>query len=294
MRIIFLIAAVFSILALATITIFLFASGLPFIFGYGPINFLFGAEWHPDSGAYGILSMILGTLYVTALATLIGVSIGLFTAICLYKFTPKKLVGTIRQMVNLLAGIPSVVYGLFGIMIVVPFLRDYISPNNVGYGIMAASIILAIMILPTVISISLDSLRAVPRNFYEGALALGATREQAVFRVVVPSAKSGIFAGVVLAVGRALGETMAVIMVIGNGPEIPNSLFQTVNTMTSNIAFGALEATGDKMSALVATGVVLFVFTLLLNISFNLLKKEKTDKVNRKKKEAADGKVLKT
>ena len=276
MRGIFLFCAVFSIIALGCICLFLFASGAPFIGRVGLANF-FGVKWHLDSQSYGILAMIAASLYLTALSTSIGVSIGLFTAVGLYKFCPAGLVAPIRQMINLLAGIPSVIFGLFGLIIIVPFLRDYVSPNNMGFGILAASIVLAIMILPTIVSVSLDALNAVPKSYYEGALALGATCEQSVFRVVFPAAKSGILAAAVLSVGRAIGETMAVIMVIGNpnSPAMPKSLFQPVRTMTANIATGALELGGDDKTALIATGVVLFVFTLLLNISFSLLKKER-------------------
>jgi phosphate transport system permease protein len=271
MRVIFLFCAVFSVLALGCICIFLFASGMPFIFKVGLSNF-FGTKWHLSSGTYGILSMIVASLYVTALSTVIGVTAGLFTAISLYKFCPAKTVSPIRQMINLLAGIPSVIYGLFGLIIIVPFLRDTVSPNGVGYGILAASLVLSVMILPTIVSVSLDALNAVPKNYYEGALALGATKEQSVFKVMLPAAKNGIFAAVVLAIGRAVGETMAVIMVIGNSPVMPNSLFQSVRTLTSNIALGALELSGDDKTALVASGMVLFFFVLLLNISFSLLK----------------------
>ena len=267
----FLFCAVLSILALGCICVFLFANGLPFIGKAGLANF-FGTTWHLDRGAYGILSMIVASLCVTGLSTAIGVSAGLLTAISLYKFCPARAVAPIRQMINLLAGIPSVIYGLFGMIVIVPFLRDQVAPNGVGYGILAASLVLSVMILPTVVSVSFDALNAVPKSYYEGALALGATKEQSVFRVMVPAARSGILAAVVLSVGRAVGETMAVIMVIGGSPVMPRSLFQSVRTMTANIAMGATELSGDAASALVATGVVLFVFTLLLNIGFSLLK----------------------
>ena len=268
---IFLFCAVFSVLALGCICVFLFAEGLPFIGKVGVANF-FGTKWHIDSEAYGILSMIVASLYVTALSTLIGVIIGLLTAVGLYKFCPQKAVAPIRQMINLLAGIPSVIYGLFGMMIIVPFLRDSVSQNNVGYGILAASLVLSVMILPTIVSVSLDALNAVPKNYFDGALALGATSGQSVFRVMLPAAKSGILTAVVLAIGRAIGETMAVIMVIGGSPVMPKSLFQSVRTMTANIAMGATELSGDAATALVATGVVLFFFALLLNASISLLK----------------------
>ena len=271
MRGIFTFCAVFSIFALGCICVFLFAAGIPFIARIGPANF-FGTTWNLHESAYGILSMIVASLYLTALSTVIGVTVGLLTAISLYKFCPRKIVAPVRQMINLLAGIPSVIYGLFGLIIIVPFLRDNISPNGFGYGILAASLVVSIMILPTIVSVSLDALNAVPKNYYEGALALGATKEQSVFRVMLPAAKSGILAAVVLSIGRAIGETMAVIMVIGNAPVMPTGLFQSVRTMTSNIALGALELSGDPAAALVSTGVVLFFFAMLLNISFSLLK----------------------
>lgn len=286
MRGVFLFSAVFSILALATITVFLFVSGVPFIAKTGFADFLFGSDWHPtgDTPTYGIFPMIVATLYVTALAVVIGVGIGLLTAIALYKFVPKKIVAPIRQTINLLAGIPSVIFGLFGMTVIVPFIRDYLSPTGVGYGILSASLVLGIMILPTIVSVSLDALNSVPNAYYEGSLALGATKEQTTFKVMLPAAKSGIFAGVVLAIGRAIGETMAVIMVIGGSPEMPESIFQSVRTLTANIAMGAMELSDDARPALIASGVVLFVFTLLLNVSFSFLKGEKGEKRKKKKK----------
>lgn len=279
MRAVFLSAAIFSVLSLAAITVFLLASGIPFIAKTGFAEFLLGKTWAPlaDEPHYGILPMIVTSLYVTALSVAVGVSIGLFTAIALYRFCPARLVSPIRRMIDLLAGIPSVIFGLFGMTVLVPFVRDVLSPTGVGYGILSASLVLAVMILPTVVSVSLDALNSVPTTYYEGALALGATKEQATFRMVLPAAKSGIMAGVVLAAGRAVGETMAVIMVIGGSPEMPESLFQSVRTLTANIAMGALELQEDARSALIATGVVLFVFTLILNVSLSLLKKDPTD-----------------
>jgi phosphate transport system permease protein len=272
MRTVFLSCAAFSLFALGCICVFLFAEGVPFIHRIGLSNF-FGTKWHIAEGAYGVTSMIVTSIFVTALSTLIGVSAGLLTAVSLYKFCPAKLVSPIRQMINLLAGIPSVIYGLFGMIIIVPFLRDNISSSGVGYGILASSLVLSVMILPTIVSVSLDALNAVPRNYFEGALALGATTEQSVFKIMLPAAKSGIIAAVVLSIGRAIGETMAVIMVIGGSPVMPKSVFQSVRTLTANIAMGATELSGDAATALVATGVVLFVFTLILNISFSLFKK---------------------
>ena len=290
MRGVFLFCAVFSVFALGCICVFLFANGAPFIGKVGFGNF-FGTKWNLHEESYGVLSMIVASLYVTAFATIIGVTVGLCTAIGLYKFCPKKAVPPIRQMISLLAGIPSVIYGLFGLIIIVPFLRDVVSPNGIGYGILAASLVLSVMILPVIVSVSLDALNAVPKSYHEGALALGATKAQSVFMVCLPAARSGIFAAVVLSIGRAIGETMAVIMVIGGSPvmpegmfkiigddglQLPEGLFQSVRTLTANIAMGATELRGDAATALVATGVVLFVFTLLLNISFSMLKSGKT------------------
>lgn len=277
---VFLSAAAFSILALLTITVFLFVSGVPFMRETGLFSFLFGTEWAPlgEQPSYGIFPMIVASLYVTGISVAIGVGIGLLTAIALYKFCPRRLVAPIRQLINLLAGIPSVIFGLFGMTVIVPFVRDYLSPVGVGYGILSASLVLGMMILPTIVSVSLDALESVPTSYYEGGLALGATKEQTTFKILLPAARGGILAGVVLAVGRAIGETMAVIMVIGGSPDMPTSLFQSVRTLTANIAMGALEMTDDARSALIATGVVLFVFTLLLNISFSLLLKDKNEK----------------
>ncbi len=287
MKGVFAISALFSVLALLTITVYLFVSGVPFMSKIGIDKFLFGTKWAPiaDEPSFGILNMIVASLYVTALSVVIGVGIGLFTAICLYKFCPKKIVAPIRHMINLLAGIPSVIYGLFGMTVIVPYIRDYISPTGVGYGILASSIVLAIMVLPTIVSVSLDAMNAVPESYFEGALALGATKEQSTFKIMLPAAKSGILAGVVLAIGRAIGETMAVIMVIGGSPEMPESLFQSVRTLTANIAMGAMELKDDVLSALIASGVVLFVFTLLLNASFTLLKRDKKERKKKPKKD---------
>lgn len=284
MRAVFLFCAVFSVLALTAITVFLLAGGVPFIAKTGVGRFLLGTDWQPlsDNPVYGIFPMIVTTLYVTALSVVTGLGTGLLTAVCLYRFCPKRLVLPIRQMINLLAGIPSVIFGLFGMTVIVPFIRDYLSPNGVGYGILSSLIVLGIMVLPTIVSVSLDAMQAVPESYYEGALALGATKEQATFRIMLPAAKSGILAGTVLAVGRAVGETMAVIMVIGGSPEMPKSLFQSVRTLTANIAMGAMELSGDSLSALIATGVVLFVFTLVLNVSFAAMKRDKTEKVGKR------------
>lgn len=275
----FLLCAFFSLCLLAIIVVFLFAYGSPFLFRYGVGNFLFGMSWNPlgDPASYGVWPMIVATLYVTALSALVGCVFGLFVAIALFAFVPKKLVRPIRALIDLLAGIPSVIYGLFGLIVVVPFIRDYLSNNGVGYGILAASIILSIMILPTMVGVSLDALNSVNKAYYEGALSLGSSRAQAIFKVMVPSAKRGILAACVLSTGRALGETMAVIMVIGGSSQLPTSLTQPVRTLTTNIAMGAMElqAIPDALSALFCSGVVLFLFSLLLNVLFSLLEGRK-------------------
>ncbi len=275
----FLLCAFFSLCLLAIIVVFLFAYGSPFLFRYGVGNFLFGMSWNPlgNPASYGVWPMIVATIYVTALSALVGCVFGLFVAIALFAFIPKKLVRPIRALIDLLAGIPSVIYGLFGLIVVVPFIRDYLSSNGVGYGILAASIILSIMILPTMVGVSLDSLNSVDKAYYEGALSLGSSRAQAIFKVMVPSAKRGILAACVLSTGRALGETMAVIMVIGGSSQLPTSLTQPVRTLTTNIAMGAMElqAIPDALSALFCSGVVLFLFSLLLNVLFSLLEGRK-------------------
>ncbi len=275
----FLLCAFFSLCLLAIIVVFLFAYGSPFLFRYGVGNFLFGMSWNPlgDPASYGVWPMIVATIYVTALSALVGCVFGLFVAIALFAFIPKKLVRPIRALIDLLAGIPSVIYGLFGLIVVVPFIRDYLSSNGVGYGILAASIILSIMILPTMVGVSLDALNSIDKAYYEGALSLGSSRAQAIFKVMVPSAKRGILAACVLSTGRALGETMAVIMVIGGSSQLPTSLTQPVRTLTTNIAMGAMElqAIPDALSALFCSGVVLFSFSLLLNVLFSLLEGRK-------------------
>ncbi|MCL1901696.1 MAG: phosphate ABC transporter permease subunit PstC, partial [Firmicutes bacterium] len=285
MKGVFLLSSIFSIFALLAICVFLFARGFPTIFkDIGFFDFIFGRTWHPQIEIFGIWPMILGSLYVTALTTVMGVTLGIFTAVFIFKFCPKKLVGIIRQIINLLAGIPSIIFGLFGIMVVVPFLAS-ISHTSMGEGILAASIILSIMILPTVVSISLNSLYAVPDTIYEGALALGATKQQAVFKAVLPAAKSGILTAVVLSIGRAIGETMAVIMVVGQSSRIPTDILQPINTMTATIASGALEVDGLHFEALIAIGVVLFIFTLLLNAGFSFFKNRapKSKKIKKEK-----------
>lgn len=267
----FLISAMVSILAVAMICFFLFANGLPAIFKIGPLKFLTGTVWKPGNNIYGIFPMILGSIYVTAGAILVGVPVGLLTAIFMSKFCPKKLYRIMKPMIELLAGIPSVVYGFFGMVVIVPAVRRLWGGS--GKSIAAASVLLGIMILPTIISLSEAALNMVPDSYYEGSLALGASHERSVFFAVLPGAKSGILAGVIMGVGRAIGETMAVIMVAGNQPRIPKGIFQGVRTMTANIVLEMGYAADLHREALIATAAVLFVFILIINLSFSAIKR---------------------
>lgn len=271
MKCIFLIAACISIIAVVMICYFLFANGLPAIRKIGVGNFLGGKVWRPGNNLYGIYPMIIGSLYVTAGALIIGVPIGILTAVYLAKFCNPTLYKIIKPAVDLLAGIPSVVYGFFGLVVIVPIIRQNFGGS--GQSILTASILLGIMILPTIIGVSEAAIRAVPDSYYEGALALGATHERSVFAAMLPAAKSGIFAGVVLGIGRAIGETMAVIMVAGNQARVPDSIYKGVRTLTSNIVIEMGYATDLHREALIATGVVLFVFILIINISFSMIKR---------------------
>lgn len=267
---IFFLTAAFSILSVVLICIFLFANGIPAIKEIGFFDFLFGKKWKPGSDLYGIFSMIIGTIYVTAGAIIFGVPAGLFTAVFLAEFCPKKLHKVLKHAIDLLAGIPSVVYGFFALMVIVPFVRDVFGGN--GSSVLSASILLGIMILPTIISVSESAILAVPSSYYEGARALGASHERSVFFTVVPAAKSGIFAGIILGIGRVAGETMAVIMVAGNQARIPDSILKGVRTLTANIVIEMGYATDLHRQALIATGVVLFVFIMIINFVFNLIK----------------------
>lgn len=270
-RVAFALAAALSILAVGLICVFLFANGVPAMVEIGIPDFLLGTTWRPANDIYGIFPMIIGSIYVTAGALIFGVPAGLLTAIFLSRFASAKVAAFLKPGVELLAGIPSVVYGFFGLMIIVPFIRLN-APGN-GLSLLAASILLGIMILPTVITVAKNALDAVPQSYYEGALALGATHERSVLRVLVPAAISGIMAGVVLGIGRAIGETMAVVMVAGNQPIIPASIFDGVRTMTANIVLEMGYAADLHRGALIATGVVLFVFILLISTLFNAMKK---------------------
>ena len=271
MRVVFLFCACTSILAVVLICIFLFAGGLPAMQEIGIGNFLLGLRWKPTNGLYGIFPMIVGSLYVTAGAILIGVPTGVLCAVFLARFCPARLYRILKPVTELLAGIPSVVYGFFGLVIIVPMMQRIFGGG--GKSVLTASLLLVIMILPTIIGVSESAIRAVPESYYEGALALGATHERSVFCAVLPAARSGILAGVVLGVGRAIGEAMAVSMVAGNQPVIPESLLSGVRTLTANVVLEMGYAQDLHREALIATAVVLFVFILLINISFSLLKR---------------------
>lgn len=267
---VFALAAFISIAVVALICLFLFANGIPAMAEIGLPEFLFGDTWRPSSDEFGIFPMIIGSLYVTAGALVIGVPIGILTAIFLSRFAHARFARILGDGVELLAGIPSVVFGFFGLMVIVPFIRDYM-PGR-GLSLLAAALILGIMILPTVITVSKSALDAVPRSYYEGALALGADHERSVFFIVVPAALSGIMAAVVLGIGRAIGETMAVVMVAGNQPAIPLSIFDGVRTLTANIVLEMGYAADLHRGALIATGVVLFVFVILICALFSAIK----------------------
>ena len=274
--------ACISILAVALICIFLFANGVPTIFEIGPLNFLVGTTWKPGNDIYGILPMILGSLYVTAGAIIVGVPIGLLTAIYMSRFASPAVNKVMLPAVQLLAGIPSVVYGFFGMVVMVPAVQAMVKSDffrhvlgvrgGKGMSLFTAALLLGIMILPTIITVSKTSLDAVPASYYEGSLALGATHERSVFFAVLPAAKSGVLSAIILGIGRAIGETMAVVMVAGNQTWMPQGLFQGLRTMTSNIVIEMGYAAGLHREALIATGVVLFVFILLINLCFSLVK----------------------
>ena len=282
MRGVFFIAAITSVLAVALICVFLFANGIPAMKEIGFLDFLSGKTWRPGNDIYGIFPMILGSIYVTAGAILFGVPIGILTSVFMAEYCPKRIYRPLKAATELLAGIPSVVYGFFGLVVIVPMIRQFgrflksiglVERAGNGNSILTASLLLGMMILPTIIGVTESALRAVPRPYYEGSLALGATHERSIFRVMLPAAKSGVLAGVVLGIGRAIGETMAVIMVIGNMPRMPQGILQGIRTLTGNIVIEMGYATGLHREALIATGVVLFVFILIINFSVALLRR---------------------
>ena len=270
---VFFVAACASVLAVALICIFLFANGIPAMREIGFIKFITGEIWRPNSEQFGILPMIVGSLYVTAGAIIFGVPIGILTSVFMAMYCPKHIYKPLKAATELLAGIPSVIYGFFGLVVVVPLIREFgtilykahlvKSPGN-GNSILTASLILGMMILPTIIGTTESAMRAVPAHYYEGSLALGATKERSIFRVIIPAAKSGVIAGIVLGIGRAIGETMAVIMIVGNQARLTTSMLDGIRTLTGNIVIEMGYATGLHREALIATGVVLFVFILML------------------------------
>ena len=270
----FFLCACVSIVAVLLICYFLFANGIPAMKEIGVFDFLFGTTWAPknEPASFGILPMIVGSICVTLGAIVIGVPIGILTAAFLARFCPKPLHGLLEPMVQLMAGIPSIIYGFFGMVVLIPLLRNI--PGCTGVSLLAAAVLLGIMILPTVINLSESAIRAVPESYYEGSLALGATHERSVFFAVLPAAKSGILAAIVLGIGRAIGETMAVIMVAGNQAVLPRGLLKGVRTMTANIVLEMGYATGIHREALIATGVVLFIFILMINLIFAVIKKK--------------------
>ena len=273
MQVVFALCACVSILAVILICVFLFANGVPGIAKIGPLSFFTGTTWKPGNNKFGILPMILGSIYVTGGAVLIGVPIGVLTATYMAKFCNTRVYKVMKPATELLAGIPSVVYGFFGIKVLVPMVRQVFGGD--GSSILTASILLGVMILPTIIGVIEPAIRAVPESYYEGALALGATHERSIFSVMLPAAKSGILAGIILGIGRAMGETMAVVMVCGNQPRLPAGILKGARTLTANIVIDMGYATGLHREALIATGVVLFVFILLINLSFSVLKRRK-------------------
>lgn len=279
---VFLVAACASVLAVALICIFLFANGVPAIQEIGFVKFITGDIWRPNNNLFGILPMIVGSLYVTAGAIIFGVPIGILTSVFMAMYCPKQIYRPLKAATELLAGIPSVVYGFFGLVVVVPLIRDFgqvlkraglVDRSGDGNSILTTSLILGMMILPTIIGTTESAMRAVPEHYYEGSLALGATKERSIFRVIIPAAKSGVVAGIVLGIGRAIGETMAVIMIVGNQPRFAESILQGIRTLTGNIVLEMGYATDLHREALIATGVVLFVFILIINFSVALLKR---------------------
>ncbi len=259
----FFLIALSSISILALIAFFIFEQGIPLIWKIGPGSFLLGERWFPSQGSFGIFPMIVGSFWVTLGALIVGVPLGVACAVFLCELTPPAIGMVFRPMIQLLAAIPSVIFGFWGLIILVPMIRQ--SLGGPGLSVLAGSLVLGIMILPTIISISEDSLRALPRSFKEGALSLGATHWQTIWRVLLPAARSGIVASVILGMGRAVGETMAMIMILGNAAQMPHSLLDSARTLTTNIGIEMGYATGDHRQALFATGVILFFIIMALN-----------------------------
>lgn len=276
-KVVFIMSTVTSILALGFIIYFLFSTAIPTISEIGFKEFIFGKEWRPswNPPQYGILPFIVGSIYATLGAILISVPIGLFVAVYMAYYAPKKIYGILKAGVNLLAGIPSVVYGLFTLTVIVPLIREIPAKGNRGMNLFAAIIVLAVMILPTIISLSESALRSIPKAYYDGSIGLGASKERTIFSVMIPAAKSGILSSIILGIGRAIGETMAVAMVAGNQAVMPKSLFSGMRTMTINIVLEMKYAAQQHENALIATGAVLFVFIFIINLLFNIIKNRK-------------------
>ena len=272
MRAVFIVAAVVFIAAVLTICVFIFAQAFPAIAKIGLFKFLFTVEWAPTDGIpkFGIATMIVGSCYVTAGALLVGVPIGLLTAAFMAFYCPKPLYKVMKPMTNILAGIPSIIYGWFGLTVIVPIIREMFGGG--GRSILAASVVLGIMILPTIISVSENALRAVPKSYYEGSVALGATKERAIFRTVFPAAKSGVTTSVILGLGRVIGETMAVVMICGNQTAFPESVTDGIRTLTANIVLELGYAEGLHRGALIATAAVLFVFILIITALVSVIR----------------------
>ena len=266
---VFFIAACASVLAVALICIFLFANGIPAIRQIGFVKFITGDIWRPGNELFGIFPMIIGSIYVTAGAIIFGVPIGILTSVFMAMYCPKKIYRPLKSGIELMAGVPSIVYGFFGLILIVPLIRQIF--GGTGTSMLAACVLLGMMILPTIIGVTESAIRSVPESYYEGSLALGATKERSIFFVMLPAAKSGILAAVVLGIGRAIGETMAVVMVAGNQPRMPQGILKGVRTMTANIVTEMGYATGLHREALIATAVVLFIFILIINLSLSLL-----------------------
>ena len=271
MKYVFLISALISVLSIILIFYFIFSGGLPFILRQGVWEFLTGTNWRPTASQpeFGILPMIVGSLIVTGGAILIGVPIGVLTAVYMVFYCPKAYYRYAKSAINLMAAIPSIVYGFFALQIFVPFFRIM---GRSGMNMVTASLLLGIMILPTIIGLSESAICNVPKSYYQGAIGLGTTHERAILTVVVPAAKNGILSAIILGIGRAIGETMAVILVAGNQPRIPTELNQGVRTLTTNIVMEMAYATGQHREALIATAVVLFVFILIINLFFTRVK----------------------
>lgn len=272
-EIVLLLCALISVISVLFISFFIFRRGLPLFKTVSPAEFLLGTDWSPSSEtnpSYGILPFIIGSVYVTFGALLLAVPIGILTAVFMAEIASGRVATLMRSVVQLLAGIPSVIYGFFGVIVISKFIRETF--GGTGYSLLSGAIILAIMILPTIINITEVSIISLPGNIKEGSLALGATQWQTILKVQLPAARSGIIAGIVLSMGRALGETMAVLMVAGNAPIMPKGPLSKVRTLTMNIVTDMGYASGEHMTALFTTSIVLFLFILILNLSVNIIK----------------------